>query len=310
MLNILVHTTFSTQLPDQPKNRLSIAKRRTSKGIRHCWVETITLRVPVIYRRGSSSVGKISLKTTTLAIQAVSWLAQTFGHPKNMFLDFAKASSTISKATLFFLWAHVLRKEYSHSAVNLGKALFPIFALALNLPEHFFDDKVCYVLLQTTGIRISHLDHRLNIQQLWWSFYTILLKQAQLTNEPLVLALTRSKIVFSTWSIFNLKIFSWEVSALFWRRHWYFLLMIEQCFTILWQQPDIQALQVLNPDKQWVNAPPIPGSLVIKYLSFFEGYFFTVHWLCTSITISLASAISLHDGQVRLTHFLPLIITY
>jgi len=30
----------------------------------------------------------------------------------------------------------------SYSAVNFGKALFPIFALALNLPEDFFDDKV------------------------------------------------------------------------------------------------------------------------------------------------------------------------
>ena len=30
----------------------------------------------------------------------------------------------------------------SYSAVNFGRALFPIFALALNLPEDFFDDKV------------------------------------------------------------------------------------------------------------------------------------------------------------------------
>lgn len=32
----------------------------------------------------------------------------------------------------------------SHAAVKLGKALFPLFALALNLPETFFDDKVPY----------------------------------------------------------------------------------------------------------------------------------------------------------------------
>ncbi|KAF8993503.1 hypothetical protein BDQ17DRAFT_135183 [Cyathus striatus] len=37
-----------------------------------------------------------------------------------------------------------------------------------------------------------------------------------------------------------------------------------ECFTILWQEPDIQALQVLNADKQWINAPPIPGTLVIN----------------------------------------------
>lgn len=30
----------------------------------------------------------------------------------------------------------------SHAAVNLGQLLFPLFALALELPENFFDDKV------------------------------------------------------------------------------------------------------------------------------------------------------------------------
>jgi hypothetical protein len=38
-----------------------------------------------------------------------------------------------------------------------------------------------------------------------------------------------------------------------------------QCFTILWQEPQIQALQVLNADKKWIDAPPIDGTLVIKY---------------------------------------------
>ena len=31
---------------------------------------------------------------------------------------------------------------HSHAAVAVGKALFPLFALALDLPEDFFDDKV------------------------------------------------------------------------------------------------------------------------------------------------------------------------
>lgn len=35
----------------------------------------------------------------------------------------------------------------SYSAVKLGRALFPIFALALNLPEDFFDDKVKWAIL-------------------------------------------------------------------------------------------------------------------------------------------------------------------
>ncbi|KAI5988393.1 hypothetical protein EDD15DRAFT_2371411 [Pisolithus albus] len=37
-----------------------------------------------------------------------------------------------------------------------------------------------------------------------------------------------------------------------------------ECFTILWQEPGIQALQVLNSDNRWINAPPIPGTLVIN----------------------------------------------
>lgn len=31
---------------------------------------------------------------------------------------------------------------HSHAAVNLGRKLFPLFALALDLPENYFDDKV------------------------------------------------------------------------------------------------------------------------------------------------------------------------
>ncbi|KIM69976.1 hypothetical protein SCLCIDRAFT_18973 [Scleroderma citrinum Foug A] len=37
-----------------------------------------------------------------------------------------------------------------------------------------------------------------------------------------------------------------------------------ECFAMLWQQPDIQALQILNSEKQWINATPIPGTLVIN----------------------------------------------
>jgi hypothetical protein len=37
-----------------------------------------------------------------------------------------------------------------------------------------------------------------------------------------------------------------------------------QCFTILWQQPGIQALQVRNTRGEWIDAPPTPGTLVIK----------------------------------------------
>jgi hypothetical protein len=42
----------------------------------------------------------------------------------------------------FVFWGCVLIAIVtSHSAVSLGKSLFPLFALALDLPEDFFDDK-------------------------------------------------------------------------------------------------------------------------------------------------------------------------
>ena len=39
-------------------------------------------------------------------------------------------------------WSH--SSAISHAAVGVGKLLFPIFALALDLPEDHFDDKVRY----------------------------------------------------------------------------------------------------------------------------------------------------------------------
>jgi len=101
--------------------------------------------------------------------------------------------------------------DYYYSAVNLGKALFPMFALALNLPEHFFDDKT---------------QHSAALMKL-------------LHYPPQTGSIDERAIGIGAHT-------DWE------------------CFTILWQQPGIQALQVLNPDKQWINAPPIPGSLVIN----------------------------------------------
>ncbi|PFH46221.1 hypothetical protein AMATHDRAFT_155895 [Amanita thiersii Skay4041] len=37
-----------------------------------------------------------------------------------------------------------------------------------------------------------------------------------------------------------------------------------ECFTILWQQPGLQALQVLNSDDKWIDVPPREGTLVIN----------------------------------------------
>jgi len=101
--------------------------------------------------------------------------------------------------------------QYYHAAVKLGKAMFPLFALALDQPADFFDDKT----LQSAALmKLLHYP-----------------PQEGAANERSI------GIGAHT---------DWE------------------CFTILWQQPGIQALQVLNSEKQWINAPPIPGTLVIN----------------------------------------------
>jgi isopenicillin N synthase-like dioxygenase len=45
----------------------------------------------------------------------------------------------------------------SNSAVDLGKSLFPIFALALNIPENFFDDKVRFLVICSSLPSMVHL---------------------------------------------------------------------------------------------------------------------------------------------------------
>ena len=42
-----------------------------------------------------------------------------------------------------------------------------------------------------------------------------------------------------------------------------------QSFTVLWQEPGVEALQVLNANKEWVTASPIPGTLVIKWATWY-----------------------------------------
>ncbi|EGN97900.1 hypothetical protein SERLA73DRAFT_74151 [Serpula lacrymans var. lacrymans S7.3] len=101
--------------------------------------------------------------------------------------------------------------NYYHAAVKLGKSLFPLFALALDLPETFFDDKTKN---SAAIMRTLHYP-----------------PQTGPVDDRII------GIGAHT---------DWE------------------CFTILWQEPEIQALQVLNRDKQWINAPPIPGTLVIN----------------------------------------------
>ncbi|KZT11804.1 Clavaminate synthase-like protein [Laetiporus sulphureus 93-53] len=100
---------------------------------------------------------------------------------------------------------------YYHAAVELGKKMFPLFALALNLPEDYFDDKTKN---SAAIMRVLHYP-----------------PQTGPVDDRVI-----------------------GIGA-----HTDF-----ECFTILWQEPGIQALQVLNKQKQWIDAPPIPGTLVIN----------------------------------------------
>ncbi|OCH87338.1 Clavaminate synthase-like protein [Obba rivulosa] len=100
---------------------------------------------------------------------------------------------------------------YYHAAVDLGKKLFPLFALALDLPEDYFDDKTKN---SAAIMRVLHYP-----------------PQTGPVDDRVI-----------------------GIGA-----HTDF-----ECFTILWQEPGIQALQVLNAQKQWIDAPPIPGTLVVN----------------------------------------------
>ncbi|KAI6140639.1 hypothetical protein BKA82DRAFT_4172544 [Pisolithus tinctorius] len=101
--------------------------------------------------------------------------------------------------------------NYYHAAVGVGKVLFHLFALALDLPETYFDDKTRN---SAAAMRVLHYP-----------------PQTGPEDDGIVGIGAHSDF---------------------------------ECFTILWQEPDIQALQLLNSEKQWVKAPPIPGTLVIN----------------------------------------------
>ncbi|KAI0717304.1 Clavaminate synthase-like protein [Fomitopsis betulina] len=100
--------------------------------------------------------------------------------------------------------------KYYHAAVSLGKMLFPLFALALGLPENFFDDKT------TKPAAIMRL--------LYYPPQTG-------TSDDRVEGIGAHTDY--------------------------------ECFTILWQD-SVQALQVLNAAGKWIDAVPIPGTLVVN----------------------------------------------
>ncbi|EIW81555.1 2OG-Fe(II) oxygenase [Coniophora puteana RWD-64-598 SS2] len=100
---------------------------------------------------------------------------------------------------------------YYHEAVRVGRHLFPLFALALELEERYFDDKTRN---SAAIMRALHYP-----------------PQTGPVDDRTVGIGAHTDFEF---------------------------------FTILWQQPGIQALQVLNASKQWVDAPSIDGTLVIN----------------------------------------------
>jgi len=106
--------------------------------------------------------------------------------------------------------------DYYHTTIALGRRLFPLFALALNVDEHFFDDKI------TKPAAIMRL----------------------LYYPP------------QTESIEGINLQAGPVEGIGAHTDY-------ECFTILWQD-NVQALQVLNANGQWVNAVPIHGTLVIN----------------------------------------------
>ncbi|KAI9436751.1 Clavaminate synthase-like protein [Lactarius indigo] len=89
--------------------------------------------------------------------------------------------------------------------------LFPLFALALDLPEDFFSDKI------TKPAAIMRL----------------------LYYPPQIGVVDDRTIGIGAHTDY-------------------------ECFTILWQQDEISALQVLNAAGKWIHAVPIPGSLVVN----------------------------------------------
>ncbi|EKM49759.1 uncharacterized protein PHACADRAFT_179143 [Phanerochaete carnosa HHB-10118-sp] len=100
--------------------------------------------------------------------------------------------------------------RYYYAVVALGKLLFPVFALALNLPEDFFADKI------TKPAAIMRL---------------LYYPSQDGTVDDRVQGIGAHTDY--------------------------------ECFTILWQD-HVPALQVLNKDKKWVDATPIPGTFVVN----------------------------------------------
>ncbi|KAF5360834.1 hypothetical protein D9756_004969 [Leucocoprinus leucothites] len=128
---------------------------------------------------------------------------------------------------------------YYHSALKLGQLLFPLFALALDLPEAFFDDKT------TKPAAIMRLLH----------YPPQSPTKLKPQDDRQIGIGSHTDYEASAWVAFLLLPFSSE--------NWNLLTSDSQCFTILWQD-SAGGLQVQNASGKWIDAVPIPGTVVLN----------------------------------------------
>ncbi|KAK0438512.1 uncharacterized protein EV420DRAFT_1209853 [Desarmillaria tabescens] len=120
--------------------------------------------------------------------------------------------------------------NYYHEAVRLGQKLFPLFALALDLPENFFEDKVN--LISEIALTKLHM--------LW-----------QTTKPAAIMRLLHYPSQKPSSVDEHEKVLGIGAHTDY------------ECFTILWQDK-VPALQVKNTAGKWIDAVPIPGTLVLN----------------------------------------------
>ena len=122
--------------------------------------------------------------------------------------------------------------SYWQAGLNLAQQLVHSFALALSLPEDYFDEKVC---VPDASVAIN--------------YYPPMDPSPTPSSDP-------EQVSIGSHTDFQL-------------------------FTILWQD-SVGGLQILNREGEWINAPPIEGTLVINIADYLQRitndlYVSTVH---------------------------------
>lgn len=109
------------------------------------WQKTLTQKIEETYTKATRSDGK--KRTEIVGLDKEMVLCQDRMCGLLICLSFGLPHWNISELECNFS-LHLLCLIYygfllvSHAAVKLGQTLFPLFALALDLPENFFDNKV------------------------------------------------------------------------------------------------------------------------------------------------------------------------